>query len=55
MRHFSRTTGCRLIAEGIETEDEARTLRELGVEFGQGYWFGRPDRVEAWASVPSAA
>jgi PAS domain S-box-containing protein len=43
MRHFSRSAGCRLIAEGIETEDEARTLRELGVELGQGYLFGRPD------------
>jgi EAL domain-containing protein (putative c-di-GMP-specific phosphodiesterase class I) len=42
MRHFARTAGCRLIAEGIETEDEARTLTDLGVEFGQGYLFGRP-------------
>jgi PAS domain S-box-containing protein len=45
MRHFSRTSGCRLVAEGIETGDEARTLAELGVEFGQGYWFGRPEPV----------
>ena len=45
MRHFSRTSGCRLVAEGIETADEARTLLELGVEFGQGYWFGRPEPV----------
>jgi PAS domain S-box-containing protein len=42
MRHFARTAGCRLIAEGIETEEEARTLTDLGVEFGQGYLFGRP-------------
>ena len=42
MRHFARTAGCRLIAEGIETREEARTLTELGVEFGQGYLFGRP-------------
>lgn len=42
MRHFARTAGCRLIAEGIETDEEARTLAELGVEFGQGYLFGRP-------------
>jgi EAL domain-containing protein (putative c-di-GMP-specific phosphodiesterase class I) len=53
MRHFSRTAGCRLIAEGVETEEEARTLTALGVEFGQGYWFGRPDRAEAWASAKS--
>ncbi len=42
MRHFARTAGCRLVAEGVETEDEARALTQLGVEFGQGYWFGRP-------------
>lgn len=42
MRHFASTAGCRLIAEGVETEDEAATLAELGVEFGQGYLFGRP-------------
>jgi PAS domain S-box-containing protein len=42
MRHFARATGCRLVAEGVETEDEARTLAEIGVDFGQGYLFGRP-------------
>jgi PAS domain S-box-containing protein len=45
MRHFSRTSGCRLVAEGIETEEEALTLAELGVEFGQGFWLGRPTNV----------
>ena len=50
MRHFSRTAGCRLIAEGVETVEEARTLTALGVEFGQGYLFGRPAPVEMWAA-----
>ncbi|MGO9179145.1 MAG: EAL domain-containing protein [Candidatus Limnocylindrales bacterium] len=45
MRHFARTAGCRLIAEGIETIEEARTLAGLGVEFGQGYLFGYPEMV----------
>lgn len=45
MRHFARTAGCRLVAEGIETEAEAATLLGLGVEFGQGYLFGRPEPV----------
>ncbi len=53
MHHFSRTAGCRLIAEGIETEEEARTLADLGVEFGQGYWYGHPEPVEAWATPTS--
>jgi PAS domain S-box-containing protein len=43
MRYFSRASGCRLVAEGVETEGEAKTLAGLGVEFGQGNWFGRPE------------
>jgi predicted signal transduction protein with EAL and GGDEF domain len=34
------------VAEGIETDEEARALTELGVEYGQGYWFGRPEPVD---------
>jgi EAL domain-containing protein (putative c-di-GMP-specific phosphodiesterase class I) len=44
MRQFARSSGCRLIAEGVETEQEAATLQGFGVEFGQGYLFGRPER-----------
>jgi len=42
MAHFARNAGCQLIAEGIETEAELNELVRLGVEFGQGYLFGRP-------------
>lgn len=42
MRHFAVTTGCGLIAEGIETESELQALRTLGVPLGQGYLLGRP-------------
>lgn len=31
-----------LVAEGIETEDDLRVLRDLGIEYGQGYFLGRP-------------
>ena len=51
MRHFSHTAGCRLIAEGVETPEEAETLTSLGVEFGQGYLFGRPEPVDAWVEA----
>jgi EAL domain-containing protein (putative c-di-GMP-specific phosphodiesterase class I) len=55
MRHFARTVGCRLIAEGVETEAEARTLTGFGVEFGQGYLLGRPEPVDMWAEARPAA
>ncbi len=51
LAHFSGTTGCRLIAEGIESESELRTLRGLGVELGQGFLLGRPQPVDAF-NVP---
>jgi len=38
-------------AEGIETEDQARLLRELGCDVGQGYWIAQPlepDALDAW-------
>ncbi len=54
MRHFSRTAGCRLIAEGVETGEEARTLTSLGVEFAQGYLFGHPEPVDTWAATGRA-
>ena len=42
LHHFARSTGCRLIAEGIETEAECSALRSLGIRLGQGYLLGRP-------------
>ncbi|WP_406720457.1 MULTISPECIES: EAL domain-containing protein [Thioclava] len=39
---FSKETGCELIAEGIETEDEKAILMDLGVKYGQGFYLGRP-------------
>jgi len=38
-------------AEGIETEEQARALRDLGCDVGQGYWIARPlepDALDAW-------
>ena len=37
--------GCRVITEGVETEKEYATLRKIGVEMVQGYYFCRPVEV----------
>lgn len=34
--------GVRMVAEGVETTDQALRLQRLGCEFAQGYLFGRP-------------
>jgi len=44
--HFASETGCELIAEGIETEDEFKAIRELGIGLGQGYLLGRPEPAD---------
>jgi EAL domain-containing protein (putative c-di-GMP-specific phosphodiesterase class I) len=37
-----RDNGVQLVAEGLETHEEAETCHRLGCQFGQGYLFGRP-------------
>lgn len=49
LAHFADNTGCRLIAEGIESTSEADTLRQLGIELGQGFLFGRPEPAKTHA------
>jgi PAS domain S-box-containing protein len=49
--HFARSAGFRLVGEGIETQAEARTLAALGVDYGQGFLFGRPEPCDAMRGV----
>ena len=44
----------RVVAEGIETTDELRALRTLGVPLGQGYLLARPHRKATPAPWSSA-
>src|SRR4051812_46763026 len=52
---FAREVGARIIAEGVERPEELAVLRDAGVDYGQGWLFGRPgpawppDRPEAAA------
>ncbi|WP_237215036.1 putative bifunctional diguanylate cyclase/phosphodiesterase [Falsiroseomonas oryziterrae] len=43
---LGRSLGVSVLAEGIETETQARQLRALGCEHGQGWLLGRPMRAE---------
>jgi EAL domain-containing protein (putative c-di-GMP-specific phosphodiesterase class I)/GGDEF domain-containing protein len=36
------TFGNQLVAEGIECEDDLKVVRDLGIEFGQGWFISRP-------------
>jgi EAL domain-containing protein (putative c-di-GMP-specific phosphodiesterase class I) len=49
--NLGRTLGMRVLAEGIETEEQARLLRDLGCHEGQGWLYARPmpsDALEEW-------
>ena len=39
---FANKIDATIVAEGIERETELAALRDLGVEYGQGYYLGRP-------------
>lgn len=49
---FAATTGASLVAEGVEEREEAAMLLELGVRLGQGYYFGRPAKLDVADSAP---
>jgi diguanylate cyclase (GGDEF)-like protein len=44
LQQIAAIFGSALVAEGIETGDDLRVLRDLGIDYGQGYHLGRPHR-----------
>lgn len=49
---ITRGLGVEAVAEGIETREQARMLRDFGCTYAQGYLFGRPAPLaQAWAAI----
>ena len=42
MVELATNVGAQTVAEMVETDEQAALMRELGVDHGQGWLFGRP-------------
>ena len=51
-RFAQQTAATSLIAEGIETHGELYTLKEIGIDFGQGYLLGKPAITFEFPLIP---
>lgn len=52
--NMAHTLGYQVVAEGVETEQTARLLKQLGCDKLQGFWLSRPlplSGVQQWLSV----
>ena len=48
---LANALGVEIVGEGIETEAQARELRDMGCDLGQGYFFGQPRAVRDGAEL----
>ena len=55
MTAVAHTLGKQVIAEWVETAATAETLRQLGVEWGQGYHWGKPGPLAPLAPIQALA
>ncbi len=47
---LTRDMNVEVVAEGIETEEQAKVLAELKCEQVQGFYYGRPSPLKEWAT-----
>lgn len=43
--------GLKVVAEGIETEDHAKILQDIGCDYGQGYFYAKPMPATAMTTL----
>lgn len=53
IQEIACNAGCKVIAEGIETHAELVVVRDLGVDYGQGYFFAHPQAIPETRLAPT--
>jgi len=53
--NIAKQLNLNVVAEGVENIDQLRDLKELGVQFGQGYLFSRPVGIEKLPALMNQA
>ena len=48
---LAKSLGKSIVAEGVETAEQAKLLKELGCEYAQGYYFSRPVDLERMTNL----
>ncbi len=52
---IAKALGRRTVVEFVESEEELAVLREIGIDYGQGYLFGAPVSVSDLTNLPHSA
>lgn len=50
---FSKAMGCQIIAEGVESQWQAKAMLEQNVDMAQGWYFSKPLRVDSFIEFHS--
>ena len=54
LQDLARRWGASVIAEGIETAEQLRVVRDLEIAAGQGYLLGRPGTAEELVALTAS-
>lgn len=50
---ISHKMNCKVVAEGVETEEQRSLLRQMGIDYAQGYLFSKPREISELLSALS--
>lgn len=48
IKHIAQRFGLKTVAEGIENAVQKEILADIGIEYGQGWYFGKPRPIDFW-------